>query len=81
MPTRSSLAWRLALPFLAFVAVGSTVLVAWLQFEETRESRAAFLATARANAQFVRAQKLPLTERTADALAEVLGVKIGRAHV
>ncbi len=70
-----SLSSRLALPFVAFVAVGSTALVAWVQFEETRESRAAFLATANANAQFVRSQRLPATERTAQALGEVLGVE------
>ena len=75
MYSSSSLAWRLALPFLAFVAVGSTALVAWLQFEEARESRAAFLASARANAQFVRSQRLPATARTAQALGEVLGVE------
>jgi signal transduction histidine kinase len=71
----SSLSSRLALPFVAFVAVGSTALVAWLQFEERRESRAAFIATARANAQFVRSQRLPATERTAQALGEVLGME------
>ncbi|MEQ1851117.1 MAG: hypothetical protein ABMA01_05930, partial [Chthoniobacteraceae bacterium] len=70
-----SLSTRLALPFVAFVAVGSTALVAWLQFEERRESRAAFIATARANAQFVRSQRLPATERTAQALGEVLGME------
>jgi signal transduction histidine kinase len=75
MSSRSSLSWRLALPFLAFVAVGSTALVAWLQFEETRESRSAFVATARANVQFVRSQRLPATERTAQALGEVLGME------
>ena len=71
-----SLATRLALPFVAFVAVGSTALVAWLQFEETRESRAAFIATANANAQFIRSQRLPTTERTAQALGEVLGMEV-----
>ena len=62
--------------FLGFVVAGSTALVAWLQFEETRESRAAFLAMANANAQFVRSQRLPATERTAQALGEVLGVEV-----
>jgi signal transduction histidine kinase len=76
MPLRRSLVFRLAAVFLGFVVVGSTALVAWLQFEETRESRAAFLATANANAQFVRSQRLPATERTAQALGEVLGVEV-----
>ena len=80
MSFRSSLSNRLALPFLAFVSVGSTALVAWLQLEETRESRAAFLATARANAQFIRSQRLPATERTAQALGEVLGLEVYFQH-
>ena len=80
MSFRSSLSTRLALPFLAFVSVGSTALVAWLQSEETRESRAAFLATARANAQFIRSQRLPATERTAQALGEVLGLEVYFQH-
>jgi signal transduction histidine kinase len=75
MTSHRSLSWRLALPILTFVAIGSSVLVAWLQFEETRESRGAFVATARANAQFVRSQRLPATERTAQALGEVLGME------
>jgi len=76
MSTHSSLSWRLGLPFLAFVAAGSSALVAWLQFEETRESQTAFLQTARANAQFIRSQRLPATERTASALGEVLGMEV-----
>jgi len=76
MPLRRSLVFRLAAVFLGFVVAGSTALVAWLQFEETRESRATFLAMANANAQFVRSQRLPATERTAQALGEVLGVEV-----
>jgi signal transduction histidine kinase len=72
----SSISSRLALPILTFVAVGSTGLVAWLHYEEVRESRTAFVATARANAQFVRSQRLPATERTAQALGEVLGMEV-----
>ena len=75
MPLRHSLVFHLAAAFLGFAVVGSIALVAWLQFEETRESRAAFLATANANAQFVRSQHLPATERTAQALGEVLGME------
>ena len=72
----ASLSHRLALPFLAFVAIGSTALVAWLHHEEVRESQAAFLATAKANARFIRGQRLPPTERTARALGEVLGLEV-----
>ena len=75
MPPRRSLVFRLAAAFLGFVVAGSITLVAWLQFEETRESRTAFLATANTNAQFVRSQHLPATERTAQALGEVLGME------
>jgi signal transduction histidine kinase len=76
MPSCRSLVFRLAAAFLGFVIVGSTALVAWLQFEEIRESRSTFLATANANAQFIRSQRLPTTERTAQALGEVLGMEV-----
>jgi signal transduction histidine kinase len=76
MHTLGSLSFRLAIAFLAFVVVGSSAMVAWLGHEEVRELRAAFLATARANAQFIRSQRLPATERTAQALGEVLGMEV-----
>ena len=76
MTFRHSLTFRLLLPVLVFVVVGSTALVAWVQLEETRESRSAFEATGRANAEFIRSQRLPPTERTARALGEVLGMEV-----
>ncbi len=72
----STLWLRLALPFVAFVAIGSLALLAWLQHEEKRESRQLFAAMARTNVEFIRAQHLPTTERTAAALSEVLGVTV-----
>ena len=76
MPLRHSLAFRLAAVFLGFVVAGSLGVVAWLHYEETHESQAAFLAVARSNAHFVRSQHLPLSERTAAALGEVLGMEM-----
>ena len=70
-----SLAFRLSAAFLGFVVVGSLGVVAWLDYEETHESQAAFAAVARSNADFIRSQHLPPSERTASALGEMLGME------
>lgn len=75
MQLRHSLAFRLAAALLGFVVVGSLGVVAWLDYEETHESQAAFAAVARSNARFIRSQHLPPSERTAAALSEVLGME------
>ncbi|MEO6742247.1 MAG: ATP-binding protein [Chthoniobacteraceae bacterium] len=75
MQLRQSLAFRLAAAFLGFVVAGSLGVVAWLDYEETHESQAAFAAVARSNARFIRSQHLPASERTAAALGEVLGME------
>ena len=80
MSLRHSLAFRLATVFLGFVVAGSLGVVAWLHYEETHESQAAFLAVARSNAHFVRSQHLPPSERTASALGEVLGMEAFFLH-
>jgi signal transduction histidine kinase len=72
----NSIARRLVLPFVGFVVAGSLALVWWLGAEEQRQSREIFAAMARTNAEFIRAQNLPLTERTARSLSEVLGVRM-----
>jgi signal transduction histidine kinase len=72
----TSLAQRLTLAFAAFVMAGSVALVLWLGAEERRKSRESFAAVAETNAHFIGAQKLPLTERTAEALSDVLGVTV-----
>ncbi len=80
MPFRHSLVFRLAAVFLGFVVTGSLGVVAWLAYEETHESHAAFAAVARSNAHFVRSQHLPPSARTAEALGEVLGVEAYFLH-
>ncbi len=75
MSLRHSLAFRLAAAFLGFVVIGSLGVVAWLDYEETHESQAAFAAVARSNASFIRSQHLPPSERTAAALGKMLGVE------
>ena len=72
----NSLTRRLTLPFVAFVVAGSLALVLWIGVEERRQSREQFAAMARTNAAFVRSQNLPMSERTAQALGEVLGVRV-----
>ncbi len=72
----NSLTRRLTLPFVAFVVAGSLALVLWFGAEEKRQSREQFAAIARTNAAFIYAQNLPNSERTAQALGEVLGVSV-----
>lgn len=72
----NSLTRRLTLPFVAFVVAGSLALVLWVGVEERRQSRGQFAAMARTNAAFIRSQNLPVSERTAQALGEVLGVRV-----
>ncbi len=76
MLLQSRLAWRLVVTFLGFVVVGSLGVVAWLDNEESHESQAEFAAVARSNANFIRSQHLPPSERTAVALGEVLGIEV-----
>ena len=72
----NSIARRLTLPFVGFVVAGSLALVGWLGAEEVRQSRELFKAMARTNAEFIRKQNLPPSERTAAALSDVLGVRV-----
>lgn len=67
---------RLAAAFVTFVVLGSLALVLWLGFEERRQSRELFAGMAKTNAEFIRAQNLPPTERTARSLGEVLGLDV-----
>ena len=72
----TSLTQRLILPFLAFVVAGSIALVMWMLAQERRESQALFAEIARTNAEFIRAQNLALSDRTAQGLAEVLDTEV-----
>jgi signal transduction histidine kinase len=78
-PSSRSLWFRLALPFVAFVALGSSALVFWLHQAAMQDSLNLFAAEARANAEFVRTTHLPATARTANSLSRVLGVEVGFA--
>lgn len=71
-----SLWLRIAIPFLLFVAAGSTALVFWLHQGALREERMVFAALARTTADFIRRERVPATERTAANLSQVLGVQV-----
>jgi signal transduction histidine kinase len=66
----------MALPFFVFVILGSTALVAWMQSNARRESRAEFATIARTNAAFITQSHLPKTERVAESLGRVLGMQM-----
>jgi signal transduction histidine kinase len=68
--------WRFGLGFLAFVVVGSLLLLAWLRQREREESNRLFQALAQADAEFVRRMNLPRSEKLAGDLKELLGVSI-----
>jgi signal transduction histidine kinase len=72
----NSIARRLTLPFAGFVVAGSLALVWWLGVEERRQMQELLATTARTNVEFIRGQNLPLTERTARSLSDVLGVQM-----
>lgn len=74
-----SLWFRLAIPFVAFVALGSSALVLWFQYTAQRDSLQLFAAETRSNAEFVRTTRLPATARTAESLSRVLGMEVGFA--
>lgn len=75
----SSLWFRLALPFVAFVVLGSSALVLWFHRAAQQDSLRTFAAEARANAEFVRTAHLPMSARTAESLSRVLGIEVGFA--
>jgi signal transduction histidine kinase len=72
----SSLWLRLALPFLLFVAAGSSALALWLHASAQRESRHVFATLARTNADFIKSARLPANERVADYLSRVLNMRV-----
>jgi signal transduction histidine kinase len=72
----SSLWLRLALPFLLFVAAGSTALALWLHAAAQRESRHVFATLARTNANFIKSARLPANEHVADYLGHILNMHV-----
>ena len=75
-PRPRSLSLQLAVPFALFVVLGSSGLAWWLHRSAREESRRVFEAEARANAEFIRQTRLPVSERTAESLSRVLGVQV-----
>jgi signal transduction histidine kinase len=71
-----SLSLQLAVPFALFVVLGSSGLAWWLHRSAREESRRVFESEARANAEFIRQTRLPVSERTAESLSRVLGVQV-----
>lgn len=64
------------LGFVAFVVVGSLLLLAWLRERERAESIHLFHALAQADAEFVRRLNLPRSEKLAGDLEQLLGMSI-----
>jgi hypothetical protein len=75
----SSIRLRLTfgLGFLAFVVLGSLLLLAWLRQREREESNRLFHALAQADAEFVQRMNLPRSEKLAGDLELLLGMQIG----
>ncbi|WP_395744327.1 sensor histidine kinase [Prosthecobacter sp.] len=73
-PTKLRL--NLALGFLAFVVLGSLLLLAWLRYREEQESRRLFAAFAKSQADFVREMHLPRSPKLASDLARLSGVGV-----
>ena len=65
------------LGFLAFVVLGSLLLLAWLRQREREESNRLFHALAQADAEFVQRMNLPRSEKLAGDLELLLGMQIG----
>ncbi len=72
----SGLWFRIALPIVLFVAVGSLILVSWLQAVARQEAAHVFQALARTNAEFIKSARLPPSERMAESLGHVLGMRM-----
>lgn len=71
-----SLGWRIAVPFLALVLLGSVALGALLLKQVERESSEAFVRMAQTNAAFLARSSLPLSPHLARNLEQVLGVRV-----
>ena len=79
MPARftQSLRFQIAWPFLLFVVGGSLALAAWLEHWVRLDRARAFEDLAGTNAAFIRQERIPATERTGEALGQVLGMRVG----
>ena len=73
---RPGLAVRFGIAFLAFVVVGSLLLLGWFGHQERAQSERLFLALARADADFIRELKLPRSEKLAADLGRLLKMEV-----
>jgi signal transduction histidine kinase len=67
---------RIAVSFLLFLVVGTVGLILVLTAAYQRLSRTEFVALAQTNAEFIRTEHLPQTDRFAAYLSRVLGVEV-----
>jgi signal transduction histidine kinase len=67
---------RVILPFAVFVVAGTIGLLFLLNATYQHRSRNEFAALALANAEFIRASRIPTTDRFAGYLSQVLGVEV-----
>ncbi|MHA3774332.1 ATP-binding protein [Verrucomicrobiota bacterium sgz303538] len=76
-PPRNRGLWlHIAIPILAFVSLGSIVIVVWLHADAQRESRNLFATLARTNAELIKTAHLPADERVASELSRVLDMQV-----
>jgi signal transduction histidine kinase len=67
---------RIAVPFLLFLVVGTVLLLVVLAGAFQRTSHSEFKVLAQTNADFIRTEHLPQTERLAAYLGRILGVEV-----
>jgi signal transduction histidine kinase len=67
---------RVITPFVLFVVAGTVGLLFLLNATYQHRSRNQFVALANANAEFIRASRIPTTDRFAGYLSQVLGVEV-----
>jgi signal transduction histidine kinase len=76
LPRLSGLWLQIAIPVLAFVALGSLVIVGWFQSATERESRTLFATLASTNGKLIRSSGLPLDAATAADFSRALGMQV-----
>jgi signal transduction histidine kinase len=73
--------FRVITPFVVFVVAGTVGLLLLLNATYQHRSRNEFVALATANAEFIRASRIPTTDRFAGYLSQVLGVEVAFRRV
>ena len=75
-PRFSSLSTRFGITFLAYVLVGSALLLGWLWQREQRQSATVFATLASADADFIREMRLPRSARLAEDVGRLLKMQV-----